>query len=103
MGLPVGVNIQGPHMPYVQGPRMPYIDTPRIPGVDLPGGGHMYVNTPNIQPSIPQPSIPQPSIPSGNASFSPKAPGSSNNTLLFVIIGLLGLLLGVVLVLFLKK
>jgi hypothetical protein len=94
----VQVNVQGPSMPGVylpqpQMPQMPQIPQPQIPGV--------YVQ----QPQIPQVHVPQISLPGSSApqvTLSAKAP-STPNWILFAIIGLLAFLLGLVVMLVLKK
>jgi len=94
----VQVNVQGPQMPYISTPQMPYVQAPQIPSV-----GGVYVQQPQIpqlqtpQLSIPQPSTPQATLSAGGGS------SSSPNWLIFAIIGLVAFLLGLVVMLLLKK
>jgi hypothetical protein len=97
-GSPIQVNLQSPQMPYVPGlraPQLPYVPQPQV---QLPGGG--YVQGPHIpQPVIPQPVMPQPVIPQASLT----AQGPANNMLLMVMVFLVGVLVGVAVVLFLKR
>jgi len=80
-------------MPQPQMPQMPYIPQPQIPGVHVQQPQMPHINAPQI--SLPGASAPQ-------VNLSVKTP-SAPNWMLFAIIGLLAFLLGLIVMLLLKK